>query len=267
MTKNGYKFDDFRPFVFKTEDYGATWTSLASNLPNEPVNVIFEDHKNPSLLFLGNDTGVFVSINGGKNWVKMNNGIPNVGVHDLVVHPRENDLVLATYGRGLYVTNIAPLQELDEKVLGEDVHFFAITPAAELVTRENIGGGDYLFGNRHLQTVNDPNGIKIDYYLKKGSAEKAKITIADATGKELTVLGGPAAPGLNRVIWDMRLGRPRGEGGGGVRTQRPRDPLTQWVLPGEYTVTLEIAGAKLTQKAKITKTIGWPVGATPQVLR
>jgi len=264
VTKNGYKHDDFRPFVFKTEDYGATWTPLASNLPNKPVNVIFEDRKNPDLLFLGNDTGVFVTINGGKTWVKMNNGIPNVGVHDLVVHPRENDLILATYGRGLYVTNIAPLQEINDGVLGEDVHLFAITPAAQLLTRENIGGGDYLFGNRHLQTPNDPNGVKISYYLKKKLDEKVKVTIADASGKELAVLEGEGAQGFNTMIWDMRLVR---RGAGGVRMPRPRDPMTQLAPPGEYSVRLEAAGKTFTQKARITKTIGWPVGATPIMLR
>ena len=97
-----------------TDDFGATWTSIAANLPNEPINVIFEDLKNPNLLFVGNDTGVFVSIDRGARWVKMNNNMPNIPVHDLLVHPRDHDLVLGSYGRDFWITNIAPLQELND---------------------------------------------------------------------------------------------------------------------------------------------------------
>ena len=77
------------PYLYRTDDFGATWTSIVSNLPNEPINVIYEDRKNPNLLFVGNDTGVFVSIDGGARWVKMNNNMPNMPVKDLLVHPRE----------------------------------------------------------------------------------------------------------------------------------------------------------------------------------
>ena len=94
VAKNGYRFDDFKPYLYRTDDFGATWRSISANLPNEPINVVWEDRKNPDLLFVGNDTGVFVSITGGTRWVKMNNNMPNVAVHDLLVHPRENDLIL-----------------------------------------------------------------------------------------------------------------------------------------------------------------------------
>ena len=101
VTKNGYKFDDFRPFLYQDRGLRRDLDVALRNLPNEPINVVFEDAKNPDLLFLGNDTGVFVSIDGGKSWVKMNNNMPNVPVHDLLVHPRESDLVVGSYGRGI----------------------------------------------------------------------------------------------------------------------------------------------------------------------
>src|SRR6185503_5080173 len=107
VSKHGYKFDDFRPYVYKTEDFGATWTSITANLPDEPVNVVFDDPRNPDLLFVGNDVGVFVSIDRGKRWVRMNNNMPPIPVHDLLVHPRERDLILGTYGRDFYVANIS----------------------------------------------------------------------------------------------------------------------------------------------------------------
>jgi photosystem II stability/assembly factor-like uncharacterized protein len=264
VTKNGYKLDEFRPFVFKTEDYGATWTSLSAGLPNEPVNVIYEDQKNPDLLFLGDDTGLFVSINGGKSWVKMNNNIPNVPVHDLLVHPRDNDLVVASYGRGLFITNITPLQEMNEKTLDEDIHLFQIKPEVQRVIR-SFGANDYLFGDRHIVTPNEPNGIAIHYYLKARAASKLKIAVTDPYGKELASFDGPTSPGINTVIWDMRAQAPRQAGAFRMRPTGP--PYAQWAPPGEYLVTLEMGDKKLTQKAVITKTVGWSLGPFPVIIR
>ncbi len=263
VTKTGYWQDEFRPMVFKTEDFGATWVSLAANLPPSPVNVIFEDRKNPDLLFLGNDLGVYVSVDGGKKWVKMPH-LPTVPVKDLLVHPRENDLVVGTFGRGFYVADVSPLQELNEKVLAEEVYLFSIEPKAQLVVR-SFGANDYLFGDRHLITPNEPNGIAINYYLKDRMDGKINIIVTDPYGQELARLPGTNLPGLNKVVWDMRR-RVSAQEGLAVRRQ-PRDILAQWVAPGEYVVILETGTKRLTQKAKITKTIGWTIGYEAQVIR
>lgn len=264
VAKNGYKVDDFRPFVYRTENFGETWTSLVGNLPNEPVNVICEDQKNPDLLFVGNDTGIFVSIDGGKKWVKMNNNIPNVPVHDVLVHPRENDLVLGSYGRGIFLTNIAPLQEMNEKMLAEEVYLFRTRPRVQRVNWA-FGANDYLFGDRHILTPNEPNGIVIRYYLKSQRDDKAHITIADPYGKEIARLEGETSAGINTVVWDMRsrmAGRERIS-----RSWRMRNVLARWVPPGEYVVNLEVGGTKLTQKVRITKTQGWSIGPFPKIIR
>lgn len=264
VAKNGYKYDDFKPYLYKTEDYGATWTSLNVNLPQEPVNVIYEDQKNPDLLFVGNDTGLFVSIDGGKKWVKMNNKIPNVPVHDLLVHPRKNDLILGSYGRGLWVTDITPLQEINETVLAKDVHLFGIEPTVQRVTW-SFGANDYLFGDRHILTSNEPNGVAIRYYMKNPRNAEAHITIADPYGQELATLEGKTEAGINTVVWDMRrhiAGEDRAD-----RFRRMRDVLARWVPPGEYVVTLEVGDAKLTRKARITSTQGWSIGPFPEIIR
>jgi photosystem II stability/assembly factor-like uncharacterized protein len=268
VAKNGYRNDDFRPFLYKTEDFGRTWTSLAANLPNEPINVVWEDVKNPRLLFLGNDTGVFVSIDGGKAWVKMNANMPNVPVHDLVVHPRENDLVVGSYGRGIFVTNVGPLQEMTEAVLGEDVHLFAVKPTAQRIVW-SFGANDYLFGDKHLITPNEPNGVAISYYLKSQASGKVKITVSDPSGAVLASLDGPAASGIHKLVWDMRPAAARREGPGAPPGPgaRSRDVLSQWVPPGEYVVVLEAGGKKMTQKARITKTLGWSLGPSSEVIR
>ena len=118
VSYTGRRRDDFRPFVYKTTDFGRSWKSISSNLPvDEPVNVIREDHKNPNLLFVGTEKAVHVSLNGGDRWIRMQNNMPTAGVHDIVIHPRENDLVVGTHGRGSYIADISPLQELKPEVL------------------------------------------------------------------------------------------------------------------------------------------------------
>lgn len=267
VTKNGYKLDEFRPFVYKTEDFGATWTSLNAGLPDEPVNVIFEDAENPNLLFLGNDTGVFVSIDGGRRWLKMNNNMPNVPVHDLLVHPREGDLIVASYGRGIWLTNVTVLQQLDASVLAGEVHLFTPKPQIQRIERM-FGANDYLFGDAHIVSPNAANGLTVSYYLKTKRTEGVKISIMDAWGKELAALKGPAEAGINSVVWNMRSGGlamrgPRAAGAG----RRPRDVLGLWAPPGEYMVVLEAGDVKLTRKARIRKTIGWSFGPFPEMIR
>jgi photosystem II stability/assembly factor-like uncharacterized protein len=106
VTATGYRRDDFRPFVWKTTDYGATWSSIAANLPNEPVNVIREDHKNPNLLFVGTEPGLYVSIDGGRVWHDLQNNMPTNAVYDLQIHPRDNELIVGTHGRSIYIADI-----------------------------------------------------------------------------------------------------------------------------------------------------------------
>ena len=94
--------------MWKTTDYGATWTSIAGNLPNEAINVIREDRTNPNLLFVGTDFGVYVTLDGGKAWQRMKNGMTTNPVHDLAIHPREQELIVGTHGRGIFIADISP---------------------------------------------------------------------------------------------------------------------------------------------------------------
>ncbi len=257
VTKTGWRLDDYRVSIHKTTDFGETWTSIAGGLPaGKPVNVVIQDRKNADLLFAGTEWGVYVTLDGGKSWHPFKAGMPSVKVTDMVIHPRENDLVIATYGRGAYIVDITPLQEMTAAVLDEDVHLFAIEPTTQRVT--SALGNYELLGDSHLLTPNEPNAVVVNYYLKAKTDGPVKVTVADPSGTALAELTGKGEAGLSAVSWDMRPRRPGQKPGpfpgfGGGRL----------VDPGEYTVTLEAGGKKLTKKAVIRYRQGWTVGPLP----
>lgn len=261
VSKSGYKFDDFHPYLYRTDDFGRTWKSIVGNLPDQPINVVFEDRTNPDLLFVGNDGGVFVSIDGGTRWVNMNNNMPPIPVHDLVVQPRAGDLILGTYGRGIFITNIEPLEEMTPSMLAEDVHLFAIAPTTQRITRA-FGANDYLFGQRNIQTPNEPAGMVIRYYLKHAVNAGATVLITDAAGHEVARLKGSNAAGINTVLWNMRVAR-----AAGAARSRTQNGLEGLVPLGEYNVTLELGDVKLTNHARVAATQGWRIGAVPEIIR
>lgn len=231
VAKSGYRRDDLRPFVFKTTDYGTTWRAITNDLPDRPVNVIYEDGRNPNLLFLGNDMGVYVSIEGGERWVRMRGNMPRaVPVHDLLVHPRENDLVVGSYGRGLFITDVGPLRELNPEVLAEDLHLFQIE--AKTLPRRKRWGNYRLYGDRHMTTPNE-RGLAINYYLKTGGDDEVVITVKSLAGKEIRSLPGSSDAGLGQVIWDMA------------------DESEQMVAPGLYTVVVEVGELRAERSARV----------------
>ncbi len=259
VAKTGWRLDDYRTSIHKTTDFGETWTSIAGDLPaGKPVNVVVQDRKNPDLLFAGTEWGLYVSFDGGKKWWPFMANMPSVKVTDVVIHPRENDLVVATYGRGVYVTDITPLQEMTAAVLDEDVHLFDVEPKTQRVTG---GIGNYqLLGDSHLFTPNEPNAVVVNYYLKAKAVGTVKVTVADPYGAVLAELTGKGEAGLNTVSWGMRAQRPgqqpgrfRGMGGG-------------LVAPGEYVITLDAGGKTLAKKTRIRYRQGWTIGPVPIVI-
>jgi photosystem II stability/assembly factor-like uncharacterized protein len=218
VTVTGFHRDDFRPYVFRTDDYGVSWRSIASDLAKASANVIVQDRRNPSLLFLGTDHGLFVSIDGGGRWIPFQGDMPVVPVRDLAIHPRENDLVVGTHGRGLFVTDITPLQQLSGDILAKDIHLFAPEPKGRRI--ESAWGSYRLFGHRQVVTRNEPNGVLLDVHRRVTAADSATLTITDRAGEVVRTLEVPPEPGLHRVVWDLEDG--------------DEDP----VAPGEYTVTL-----------------------------
>jgi photosystem II stability/assembly factor-like uncharacterized protein len=264
VTYTGLRNDDFRPFVFKTTDYGQTWASIVGNLPAKSVNVIREDPKNPDLLFAGVDFGLYVSADGGKTWNEMNGNMPTQPVHDLQVHSRDAELVVATHGRGIYITDISPLEQLSDKVLSESVFLFDIKPAVKWVTRI-----EHVSASINFAGPSNPNGAVITYYLK--AAAPGDVTVQVLKGARVVAENkkAPNAAGLNRLVWNLRMdpvtlpGVPappaqrRGFGGifGGrfgqsepsIPTFGGMDPAD----PGEYTVVVTAGGRTLSKTARV----------------
>jgi photosystem II stability/assembly factor-like uncharacterized protein len=112
VTLNGYRYDEFATYVYKSMDYGKTWTAIKGNLPEESTNIIVEDKTNPAILYLGTDHGLYVTMDGGNNWNLFQGAIPNVAIYDIVIQSREDDLVLGTHGRSVYVVDLDPIHEL-----------------------------------------------------------------------------------------------------------------------------------------------------------
>ena len=238
VAKNGFRNDDFKPYLYRTTDSGKTWTSITANLPDAPVNVVVQDRRNADLVFVGNDVGVFASIDGGAHWSQMKANLPTVAVQDLTVHPRENDLVIGTYGRAFWAGDITPLQELSSAVLGKTAYLLDIEPRARYGFSEQ-GMNYHLFGDKYIVVPNEPEALVVNYYLKDGASSDAKVTLTDRSGKTLREATGPAKPGLNHAL--LSLGGSRGRGAA------PVTPLAE----GEYTVTVDVAGEKLSKAAVV----------------
>jgi photosystem II stability/assembly factor-like uncharacterized protein len=235
VAKSRYGRDDGVPLLFKTTDYGATWQSIAGNLPQRPINVLIEDAVKPDLLFVGTDGGAYATLDGGKRWVSIRGNMPPVSVMDMVEQERESDLVLGSYGRGVWIAYIAPLREMTEENLAKPAYFFAVRPEG---ARETRAMGNYRFhGFNNLVTPNEPSGLKAYFYLRDEPKEQVSITVADAAGVELWNMRTTAKQGLNRVVWNLR------------------DRKRQLVAPGEYLMTLEAAGEKLAQKVRVLEPV------------
>ena len=235
---DGHRADDYGVYVFRTEDYGQTWRSVAANLPRgRTVHVIREHPKNPSLLFVGTENGLWASTDRGGQWLRLKGKLPTVPVFDVQVHPRDDDLIVATHGRGIFILDdVSALSALNADALAADVRLFDGRPAVQYRVYAHKANT----GHKAFLGPNPPDGVLITYALKSKPAEKeeVKIVVKDASGATVRELKGPKEAGINRASWDLRHEPPvrpePGEGGGGFFGP-PRGPH---VPPGSYTVTV-----------------------------
>jgi len=251
VTSTGLRNDDFRPFIWKTTDYGKTWISLVSNLPkDESLCVIREHRNNPNLLFAGSTKSVYVSFDGGMNWNKLRNNMPINPVEDIRIHPRENDLIVGTHGRSIWIADISYLQEINADILSKDFYLFK----PEDKVKWNDPGGN-MSSSSNFAGESEPVGIPFTFYLKN-AAKNIKIEVLD--GVRVIYEATPVkTSGVNQIGWNYvkRIGeppqqtstqgnRPSGRrGGGGMQTAGP----------GTYTVKLTFDGKEQTRTFAIMK--------------
>ncbi len=233
LTIDRHRNDDRAPYVFKTTDLGNSWRLLTGNLPpGGPVHVIREDPRNRNLLYVGTEFGLFISGDGGQSWHKQPH-LPTVPVHDLVVHPRDRELVIGTHGRSIYIMDVAPLQELTALVMQAPAHLFDIKPAFAFRLRPLRS-----LGSKHYAGENPPYGAQIHYYIKEAVQEVPTLTITDVEGKKIAQVKGAQTPGLHRLTW---------------RLSQSKAPASDFrpVAAGEYTVTLRLGQQAWSKKVQV----------------
>lgn len=250
-TVDGHFDDDYRPYVFVSENYGQTWRSIGAGLPATSVHRIREHPGNANLLVVGTEMGVYASFDRGGRWTTLGANMPRVPVYDLLFHEKANALVAGTHGRSIWVLDhIEALEQITPEAPSGGGRIFPIPPARQTP----IFGGQFWFGAGEFFAPNPPVGAVVSYYLPQENPGGVEIAIWDAAGKTVRTLRGPSQAGLNRACWDLRreaalaenapptLGActPAPRGGAGVLGLRGgAGPLAP---PGKYTVVVTPAG-------------------------
>jgi photosystem II stability/assembly factor-like uncharacterized protein len=246
--------DEYSPHVYVSEDWGASWRSISAGLPEWSVNVIREHPSEPRLLFVGNEVGVFTSVDRGASWHRLAE-LPTVKVDDLVIHPRDDDLVVGTHGRSIWILDdLAPLVAMaDASMLEQAVTLFPVAEATEW-----FRSGGWPFWGDAFQGENPPDGALVRYWVKEDHEGKVELSVRTPMGETVRTLEGPAKAGLHEVVWDLRERPPvevdsaaqgsGGGGGGGFGGGSVEGPL---VLPGTYVVHLEVGDAVAEQAVTV----------------
>lgn len=208
VTFDNHRNDDYTPYVFVTTNFGRTFTSIVNNLPQgqtDFVHVIREDPKNQDLLFVGTDVGAYVSIDRGQSWQRFMSGLGTTPVHDLLVHPRDGELIAGTHGRSIWIADITPLQQMTPVVMAAKATLFAPRTAFQW-GEQTINGGNV--GQGVFQAPSPAYGASIWYRLSENAGGQVRLIVQDASGDTIRSLTGPGQAGLHNVVWDMRAQRP-----------------------------------------------------------
>ena len=247
-TIDAHHDNDFKPYVVKSTDLGRTWKSITDNLPEfGHARAIAEHPRNPNLLFVGTEFGVFVSLDGGGRWVQLKNNLPTVNVYDLLIHPRENDLVIATHGRGVWILDDIGIFEGLGPALDEKIHLATIRPATQLhryVRNQRSIGVD------HFTAPNPPDGAIITYHVNPAASDgKQSVTadILDSSGGFVRRLDVPKGGGIQRLVWDLRHVLPYEISAEEARNSWRPPPRGAFVIPGSYRVRVRVGSEEAVQ--------------------
>jgi len=199
---DGHRHDDYNTYLYKTDDFGKTWTSLKGNLPFGWIHVVRGDLINKKLLYVGTEFGLYASLDGGQTWFSLQNNLPTVAVRDIAVHPKENDLIIGTHGRGIWILDdIKPLQEMNPQVFKSDFHLFGIRPA-NLYYMSSSGEPS----SRPVYSGKNPDyGMILTAYVKDKPKEKPKIFIKNTEGETVHEFTLPTRKGILRHVWNLQI--------------------------------------------------------------
>ena len=256
MTADKHMLDDYNPYVFKTEDYGKTWENITGNLPPMAyVHVFRQDPKNPDVFYVGTEIGIFASTTGGNQWFPLRMNLPRVvAVHDIRIHPLENDLILGTHGRSIWMLDdVGFLQQMSAEVVDSEVHLFDLRKTWRYTPWNTSGSAD-LGGHGEFWGPNPDFGSLITYYLKTAPEDDSavKIEVLDGQGNVIRTMKGTQDAGVNRVAWNLRHDGPapleRDVRASWDTSGRPGGPL---VVPGMYTVRLTVGDETLSKAVEV----------------
>lgn len=204
VTFDNHRENDFRPYVYVSNDFGKTFRSISNNLPAAGVgfvHVIREDPANRDLLFLGTDVAAYVSTNRGTSWQRFMTGMPTVPVHDLQIHPRDRELIAGTHGRSIWIVDIAPLEQMNNALMARPAVFFTPKTAYQYseARTQNFRGNEYFLA------PNPPYGAELVYRLTSGTThDTTRILVTNIRGETVRTFTGPGGPGVHRAYWDLR---------------------------------------------------------------
>ncbi len=244
---DGHRTDDYGTYVYKTSDYGETWTSITGNLPFGWVHVIREDLKNSNLLYVGTEFGIFASLDSGESWFSLKNNLPTVAVRDIAVHPRENDLIIGTHGRGIWIIDdISPLQKMTREVFDSDFHLFSIRPTTQFL-RSSRGES---YSSKVYVAKNPSYGMILDAYFKDKPEEKPKVLVKDRRGETIFQINLMKKEGLQRKTWNLQF-IPKTKDGKKIVPSGLGFVAAPFVPPGEYTVEMAVGEQKIEKKGLV----------------
>lgn len=242
VTLNGYRWDDFTTYIFKSDDFGKTWKSIVDGIPISPVNALVEDTTNENLLFVGTDNGLYGSLDQGETWHNMQNGIPNVAIHDLVIQPKANDLVVGTHGRSIYKTNIKFLQTLKKSDFEKPLQIGEI----ENMKYSNRWGNSW-------SSWGTPNTPGIDFYIYSKTTETYIVSIKTVDGIIVSTTQFNADKGFNIVSYDVAFtkeGKDNFLKKNKMKLKSAKNGKT-YLPKGKYTVLVSGTGASETTEFEI----------------
>ena len=190
---NGYRWDNFSPYLYKSENYGKTWTSLSSNLPDSPINVVIEDNVNQNILYVGNDHGVYVSLDSGTNWEPFSSGLTSAAVHDLVIQKDENHLLVGTHGRSIYLTEIEKIQGLSDEILKSSLYIYPLKSIKKLPS----------WGVKR-SVWSEPNNPSLELTIFSSSKKDYQLSIIDTEGNTIYNVSDKLDRGFNFIDYNLK---------------------------------------------------------------